>query len=165
MALPILRERVIQFPNNHSGTHFKAGKMSTGGVAPVSMTDDHCSMILYSSTRCGVAIVGLRTPKTKASHEYSMVFPALTSLERDELTQTHDYTVAETLGMVHKLFRRETSISQHLHCFSVLQRKVFLLATCFIEELMHEFALKPPLIVIGPYQDVIPSCNKLIRDV
>ena len=141
MALPIFRERVIQFPNNHSGTHFKAGKMSIGGVAPVSMTDDHCSRISYSSTRCGVVIVGLRTPKTEASHEYSMVFPELTSLEREELTQTHDYTVAETLRVVHKLFRRKTSISQHLHCFSVLQSKVILFAACFAEELMHELAL------------------------
>ena len=141
MAFPILRERVIQFPNNHSGTHFNAGKMSTGGVAPISRTDDHCSMISYSSTRCGVVTVGLRTPKTEASHEHSTVFPALTSLERDELTQTHDYTVAETLRVVHKLFRCKTIISQHLHCFSVLQRKVILFAAPFAKELMHEFAL------------------------
>ena len=64
---PTFRERVIQLPKTRSGTHLRIGMMSTGGVAPNSITWAHCSMMSYISIICGVVGVGLRIPKTAAS--------------------------------------------------------------------------------------------------
>ena len=59
-------------------------------------------------------------------------------LERGELTQARDHTVAESLRVAHDAFRRHAEIPQHLHCLDILQHNLFLFALALAKGLMHE---------------------------
>lgn len=82
-----------------------------------------------------------------------------------QLTYAHYNTVAEPLRMKHVLIWEKTEISQHLNRLGILKYNVFSFAHAFHEMLMNDLPERSPSATMIHHQQMIASCNKIVRNI
>jgi hypothetical protein len=138
------------------------GRISTGGVAPVSITLDHSSIISYKSTRWEASELALRIPKTFASQQ---LLHGKLSRGWTGHTKTHDDAVAKPLRVLHQIVWSDAEITQHLHRFRILQLYMLLLTAIFVEIVVNQFPKGSPFIPVAHDQKMVSMGHQVMRDI